>query len=147
MSEPQLTLPVEILLGKPRKLLFDHQALCSAEREINKQRGVAPAEFVSIDFLMISSARAGLSGSGGFPRDLIAVMLWAGLLREDPKLTVSQAEKLIDQSPLPHGEIVDLVWEAYARAAARNKNLEPETSNVEQEPQYPPLAPRPGSSS
>jgi hypothetical protein len=134
---------VPIELDKTRHLKFTNRAMMAAEREINKQRGASVAERVAIDYLMIAAARQGLSGAGSFPRDLVTVMIWAGLLREDPSLTVEQVVDLIDRSPLSRGKILDCLWEAYQSAASKTlaSAEEPEGGDP------PPLAQPPGSNS
>jgi hypothetical protein len=114
-----------------------------AEGEINRRRGARPNEFVNIEFLILSSAAAQVSGVGGFPLDLLVVMLWAGLRWEDPTLSIQMVPSLMEASPLTRGAIATKIWDAYMLQSKRSKEPEgqAEGANGDKDP----LAPRPGS--
>ena len=82
---------VDIVLDKPRKMLFTWLALNKAQREINKLRGEPPTAsiFVKIDELR----QMLISDEANFPIDLLQVLLWASLLHEEPDLTLEQVDR------------------------------------------------------
>lgn len=138
--------PIEIELDRPRKLKLTTRALMRAESEINRRRGAQVQERVSIDFLLFKAARDQLTGSGSFPLDLLAVLLWAGLQAEepDPKLTPDGVLDLVDASPLSRGALVTAVWEHYNEVTKkpRSDSAPAEDGGGEDDS---PLAERPGS--
>lgn len=134
--------PVEIQLDKKRKLLFGLGVLRRAETEINKRRGASISQYVNIDYLMIRSAMDQAAGTGGFPLDLLIVMLWAGLSTEDPRITFDSTVDLIEQSPLTRGEIATIVWDAYIATTEKSGEKKESTEDPPD-----PLPQRPGSSS
>ncbi len=111
---------VEIVLDKKRNLLFNHAALRMAETEINKLRFADPSNHTSIDFLMVDTVGRLANSQGMMPMDLLMVMLWAGLLHEDPKLTVDKTAELLDAAELTRSEIGGLVWGAYWKVSEKN---------------------------
>jgi len=83
---------IDIVLDKPRKMLFTWLALNKAQREINKLRGEPSTAsiFVKIDELR----QMLISDEANFPIDLLQVLLWASLLHEDPDLTLEQLDRM-----------------------------------------------------
>jgi hypothetical protein len=136
---------VEVELDKKRELRFSMEALMLAEREINRRRGARISEFVNIEYLIIAAASAQVSGSGGFPLDLMTVLLWAGLRWQEPQLSVETIPQLIDQSPLTHGEIMTRVWDAYLAQNKRKSKEAQDEEEKDKEHDGDPLARRPGS--
>jgi len=134
--------PVAIELDRPRRLRFNLEALMLAEREINRRRGVRPAEYVNIEYLIISSASAQVAGTGGFALDLVMTLLWAGLRWEDKALSVDNMPALIEASPLTHGQMMTIIWDAYASHSKR-KNTSTDDGAPPVEDSHP-LAQRPG---
>lgn len=136
--------PIEIELDKPRKFFLSARALMRAEKEVNRQRGAKPSEHVSIDYLTYRAAADFLAGAGNFPLDLVAVLLWAGLNAaapdKDQLAAVDQAADLLDQSPLPRGRVLTLIWEHYAEVTQRKRSPESEGDSGAQEGQELPLA-------
>lgn len=85
---------VEIELDRKRYMVFDHEALRLAERELNKFRGVQPAVWAGIDeYVGMANIRRTLVGV--YPADFTQIMLWAGLHREDADLAIETAGALI----------------------------------------------------
>lgn len=117
--------PVEITLDKPRKVLFNHNALIVAEREINKQRGATPQTYTSLEVLMYDAIRLVYQSKGALgalPRDILVTMLWAGL-NYDPKarqFTIEQTLNLLDQSSLGISQLSIDIWNAYFKANENN---------------------------
>jgi len=134
--------PIDIVLDKPRRLRFNLEALMLAEREINRSRGVRPAEYINIEYLILWSASAQVAGTGSFALDLVTTLLWAGLRWEDKALTVDKVPALMDASPLTHGEIMTTIWEAYNLHSKRARKPADTAPPVEDSD---PLAQRPGS--
>jgi hypothetical protein len=112
--------PIEIQLDRARKILLNHRALRQAESEFNRRRFAAPKDYVNIDAVMVEAYNNIFRMSGMMPRDLLACVLWAGLLNEDPKLSLDDVDDLLDQSPLSDAELSGIVWAAYFKAAGRN---------------------------
>ena len=81
---------VDIVLDKPRKMLFTLLGLNRAQREINKLRGDSVSIFKRIDEFI----QCLLADDGNLPVDLIVVLIWASLLHEDPELTLEQADRM-----------------------------------------------------
>lgn len=75
--------PVEIVLDKPRKMLFTFGALKAAEREINKIR-TATGEAKTSVFTIL----------GEMSPDTISILVWACLLHEDSTLTIEQVDAM-----------------------------------------------------
>lgn len=107
--------PILIELDKPRKFLLRTRSLLAAQREINKMRGGSVHEVAAIDYLMAQALKDNSSAEGGFycPMDIFISLLWAGLLEDDPTLTVDRCADLLDVSPLPRGRIVGMIWDHY----------------------------------
>jgi hypothetical protein len=141
--------PIEIELDKPRKVFLKAEALMRAEKEINRQRDAKIADHVSIDFLIFKAASDFLQGTGNFPLDLVAVLLWAGLNaaphETKDEVTVDKVLDLIDLSPLPRGQILTRLWEHYSDVTKREPSTSSAQGNGEDKPD--PLARRPGSTS
>lgn len=135
--------PIDITLDKPRRLRFNLEALMLAEREINRNRGARPSEYINIEYLIISSASAQIAGTGGFALDLMTVLLWAALRWEDKALTLDKVPTLVEASPLPHGQIMTLIWDAYISHTQRHKKTTADDAPPVEDRD--PLAPRPGS--
>lgn len=120
--ENPITPAVEILLDRPRHLHFDFNALVALEKATG--RNVLADGLVSD-----AGSGAGLKVSAA---DLRA-MLWAGLLRDDPALTLEQAGRLIDVGNM--GYVSDKIAEAWAFSLPAK---DPQTPAPEPEP--PPAA-------
>ena len=114
--------PLEIVLDRPRKVLINHLALFKAENEINRRRGAKPEEWASIDVLMVDAFNRIYRARGMLPRDLLVVMIWAGLGHETskPALTVEQITGLLDNSEKGVAELSGEIWNAYFLANTKN---------------------------
>jgi hypothetical protein len=134
--------PIDMELDRKRKYKLDLEALENAETQINRRRGVAPSERVGIDFLIYEAA----SKTGGLPLDLVIVLLWAGLIAEDPGLTLDQIRPLMEQSPLRRNQIVTLIWDHYIEVTSKPTE-EKKVSDANGADEKYPLAVRPGSTS
>lgn len=71
-------MPVTVVLDKPRTLRFSMWAMKAYERE-------AKQSILAIDWTKINVTD-------------ISILLWAGLLHEDEKLTVRQVDNMVDES-------------------------------------------------
>jgi hypothetical protein len=136
--------PIDLDLDRKRKFKLDLEALENAETQINRRRGVAPTERIGIDFLIFDSARK----TSGLPLDLVIVLLWAGLIAEDPALTLDQIRPLMEASPLTRGQIVTKIWDHYIEVTSKDQVTgktkdESDAGDGEKRP----LALRPGSTS
>lgn len=153
--------PIELELDKPRKLYLTLRALMRAETEINRLRGAAASERVSIDYLVLKAARDYLTGGGNFPLDVVVMLVWSGLLAVDQQfcekrgldkqwinepLTVDQVLDMIEASPLKRGSILTRLWDHYNEVTTKEKN-EDSSPDDEAPGGDDPLAQRPGSSS
>jgi len=97
---------IEIELDRKRFMVFDHEALRLAERELNKFRGLAPAAWMSIDEY-VGTAQLRRAIAGFFPADFLQAMLWAALVKEDPLITVQTAGALITDRGYIDAKIVE----------------------------------------
>lgn len=80
--------PIDIVLDRPRHLLLNLKALALAERELA----------TLLDRKKVSLIKVFQSGEVGVS-DLVC-LVWAGLLHEDPTLTLDQAMALLGASDL-----------------------------------------------
>lgn len=149
--------PILLQLDTPRKYKLSARALMRAEKKINELRGARPNEYVSIDYLIYSTRLGSVMGTNSLPRDLAAVLLWAGLLdfwskppygEDNPELTVEYAAELMEQSALARGDLLTQIFEHYAEVVTKGKNNPdgdpaPAGNGADQSP----LAQRPGSTS
>jgi hypothetical protein len=99
---PSLVDPVPLTLDRPRHLYLGNEALFTAERELSRLWG----EHISLFTV--------LSGTMGI-NDL-SVLLHQALLHEDPTLTLSQVQALMDFSKM--SEIIFAVLAAWNLATA-----------------------------
>lgn len=98
---------VEITLDKPRRILFDMNAMCEFEKVTGK------------NFFEFSSNASKMSAS-----DLRA-FLWACLIHEDKNLTIEEVGQMIN------GENIEAISQSLIKAQVLNT---PETSKDEQRP-------------
>lgn len=126
---------IPIDLDRPRSLRFDHHALMLAERELNKFREIAPAEWVSIEVMILQALRSDSMG-----QDVMLYLLWGGLLHEDPTLKPDTVSTWIWNRQY----IVTKILEAIAAAWPRRKGDEGEGVDEEGTKERP-LAPTAGS--
>lgn len=85
-GQVRLVEPVPIHLDKDRHLLLTHRAIALAEREIAKFWGTKRASLFKI------------FGENEIARHDLICLLWAGLLHEDPSLTIEQVYALVEQA-------------------------------------------------
>src|SRR5688572_30786767 len=122
--------PIELNLDKPRKVLLNAPALLRAEQVVNRRRGGTVFEWVSIDYLIWRAAAA----ETGFPLDLVAALLWSGLVEADSNKTKNvlsfdggylsnikfeDVVALIDQSAMHRGDILRALIEHYESGTTR----------------------------
>lgn len=107
--------PIEIMLDKPRLLKPNHRALRIAESELNRQRRATPLTACAIDFALVVSYNTGI-----YPRDLQAALLLGFLSTDDPKLTLDDIDKILDQTEATSAEINDKLWAAFSAVAGKN---------------------------
>lgn len=112
--------PVDILLDKPRRLLLNHRAFCLAESEINKRRFAKMEDYRGLDDLMIDANNRLLLRGRMPPMDLLIVMIWAGLLFENPALKIDDIAPLLDASSTPRAELCGAVWRAWIEFSGAN---------------------------
>lgn len=109
MSVPRVKVPLR--LDRERTLILSFNAMCKAE------------EVTGVNFLMgdvvFSSVR------------VLRALVWAGLLHEDPTLTLEQVGELIQD--VGADEIVDTVMKAYA-AAMPDAQPEAEEDDADEDP-------------
>lgn len=111
---PRLIEPVEIELDRKRFLDLDMAALWAAEKELSKQRG----QRVSV-FRVIQEEVAGGSTLEALPNlsvELILVLFWAALLRNDPEITLDQAGRLARNIGLVMRKTVEIVNRVFTAA-------------------------------
>lgn len=89
--------PVPVTLDKPRSLRYDAFALMMAERKLGKP--IARLDYESLETTL--------------------TILWAGLVHEDPRLTVEEVARFVN--PGEFGEISQKITEAM-EAAGWNRN-------------------------
>ena len=99
---PSLVTPIPIVLDKPRTLLLDNRAIFQCERELSRLWG----EKVSLFQVLSDVTTLGLND--------LSVMLWQACLAEDPSLTLSQVQHMMDLRRLP--EMLTAVLDAWNAA-------------------------------
>jgi len=105
--------PVEIELGgRKRSLLFSHRILRRAEVELNRARKSRPDELIAIETAI---NRAVLHG---FPHDLTEILLWSGLVDDDPALTVESVSDMISDRLTVVTKLIQAINASYPRPAA-----------------------------
>lgn len=135
--------PVEVVLDKPRKVLINHFALYRAEAEINKLRFAKPADYVSIDVLMVDGFNNLFRARGFLPMDLLLCMLTFGLVYESPKekrLSLEEVAALLDSTEIDRADLSGIIWGLYFRLAGKNlKVATPEDAAEEKKTADPPI--------
>jgi hypothetical protein len=93
---------IPIMLDKPRHLRLDNRALFRCERELSTLWNCK----TSLLTVFIDLANLSLND--------LAIMLWVGLLHEDPTLTLEQTQDLMELSKLP--DILGAILKAWNAA-------------------------------
>jgi hypothetical protein len=99
---PSVVPLIPITLDKPRHLRLDNRALFRSERELSLlwQKKVSVLNvFVDIGNISLND---------------LAVLLWVGLIHEDPTLTLEQTQDLMELSRLP--DILRAILQAWNAA-------------------------------
>ena len=122
--------PAEILLDKPRKVLVNHAALFKAETEVNRIRGNTAFNRLGIDYLIVNAFNALIMLKAPFPLDLLAVMLWASIVREESRDAKGRVQReeikfedifpILDDSQTATNDIAVALFEAYCKTAGKN---------------------------
>lgn len=95
---------VEVVLDKPRHLLFDFWALRLAEKQIFQDWGVKTSVVAVLADLTITD---------------LNTLLWAALLHEDPNLTLEQVGHMVHPKNLDY--VADKVTVAFGLQAAADE--------------------------
>lgn len=93
---PTKSVPIIFKDGKTRHLRFEWENICRLDREHK----------ISI----FDMGRDALFGS--ISPWKITGIIWAGLLADEPKLTIQEVEKLIDFKDAMSGKLVNIITEA-----------------------------------
>lgn len=103
---PKLTPPIPLQLDRLRQLRLDKRAIFQAEREMCRVWGK------QVNILMIFSEGQMLTLND------LAVLLWQGLLDDDPGLSLADVQDLMDFDRLPSimTAVLD-AWNAATRSA------------------------------
>jgi hypothetical protein len=81
--------PIPIVLDKPRHLYYDKRAVKQAERALEREWG-PNCTFYSV---LSDLTQLALTGNPGFLSfSKLAIVLWQGLVHDDPTLTLAQVE-------------------------------------------------------
>lgn len=84
---------IPIDLDKPRRMALPLGSLRQAQRELNKIRAAEGLPAVSI-FAAVDEQIKAAKTTGGVDPNVLIVLLWASLLRDDPELTLAQVEAI-----------------------------------------------------
>ena len=123
MDTPRLTPPIPVDLDCERHLRLDARAIFQAERELCKLWGR------QMNILTVISG-------GNLTLNDVSILLWQGLLHEDPSLTLAETQELMVFDKLP--AIVTAVFEAW------NAATQPVTHTAQTNGDTSPFAPSPG---
>jgi hypothetical protein len=142
MAMPSIVPNVPILLDRARTLRFDRRAVFTAERELSRL-WQAPRTFYSAVLAVIQAVAD--SQIERLNLNDIAIMLWQGLLYDDPTLTLEQVQEM-----LPYFDMAAMVPICAALLEAWNIAAQPATPATEEATSgeaADPLAPSPGAAS
>lgn len=114
----QLIEPVEITLDRPRKMLLTLGALRRADQEFNKARGLTGDARVSIFDVINTELKNVAADNLKFGPDLIAIMLWASLLNDDPNLTLDDVDKFAFNPVGVVAKVIECINNCFLKSAA-----------------------------
>ena len=113
--------PVYIKLDRRRAIVLDMEALARAERELNKQRRDDGLFNISI-FKVINDQVSGMSEMN-IDVQVILILLWAGLLREDPALRLDAVGAMVRSPYRATGAVLKAI-ENYFRQETEDSDSE-----------------------
>jgi hypothetical protein len=108
---PDLIPMTPIDLDRPRQLYFDHRAVRQSEIELTRRWG-QPRTFYSAMLGLVSAVATGMVGDLSLTD--LTVLLWQGLMRDDPALTFETVEAALPYyTPVALGPYVVTLLEAW----------------------------------